>query len=168
MTQHQTSIAILLCILIGSNLASPSHLHAVSAGAGANEYFTSNPDRRLLIQVQVWGSVQLAGIHHVPDNTVLTSLLGFVGGPKGDLENGKIVVRRATDSREFKTHEFSGDELLTSTEPSQFQLQNGDVIYVEANEENNRFMQRLNIVSTISALATSLIVTFFLVEERRK
>src|SRR5580704_1805588 len=56
------------------------------------EFYSSNHENRMLIRVQFWGDIGLAGIHYIPDNTTVLDLVGYAGGPGGVLEKSTITV----------------------------------------------------------------------------
>ncbi len=158
-------LQVLCCLL---TLLHGPLLRGQDPGAkGSSEYFSVNREGRLLIDVQVWGDVALPGIHHVPDNTSIVELLGFVGGAKGDLEDAKFRIRqKLADGQGFRTVELRGEELLDSQKAAQTILKSGDIVYIEAKSDSDKFMSRMNVITAVASLITSVIVTLFLVREK--
>lgn len=135
---------------------------------GSSEYFSANRTGRLLIDVQVWGDIALPGIHHIPDTTSIVELLGFVGGAKGDLKDAKLRIRqKSKEGKGYQTIEFAGEELLDNKKAAETLLQSGDIIYVEAKSSEDKFMNRVNIITAVASLITSIVVTIFLIQDKR-
>jgi len=117
-------LSVVLSLLVGFS----APLYAVSdvQVKGANEYFASNPEGRIMIKVQVWGDIPLTGVHHVPDKTTLIDLLGIAGGPNGDIEDAEFTVRRKVVGKtSLKTIKYSGEEMISSLKPDAMLLKNG-------------------------------------------
>lgn len=171
------SRAYLTWLLIGalavpwqtSKAATPGEDQAMAA---AREYYSSNPNRRLLVKVQVWGDVPLSGVHHVPDTTTLIELVGYAGGPGGELAKIRLTLRHAADAGRAQVEDdavkdLPGDELLTNAALARRTVKEGDVLYVRSDRSDETFMQHLSIVSTIVSIVASAVVVFVVLHDRQ-
>ena len=78
-------------VSIGSDLG--------SVGAG-NEFVSGNYPGAILMPINLWGSVGKPGIHHVPTQTDLITLLSLAGGPGPDAQLDKITIKRRAGKEE--------------------------------------------------------------------
>ncbi|MBI4405892.1 MAG: hypothetical protein HY537_17165 [Deltaproteobacteria bacterium] len=136
-------------------------------GSNVREYFTSNPDGRFLVRVQLWGDIPLSGTHYVPDNTSLLDLIGYAGGTSGNFSNSKIFVRRIQGEKNqlFDTPsvtEIQGRNLLELGQMEKFRLKNGDIVVVETDKPSTTFMGTLTTVMTVTGAVTSFITLYLL------
>jgi hypothetical protein len=164
--------APLSALLAAALVAPPARAAGLDPpGAAARDYYSDNRRGRLLIPVQVWGDVQLAGTHHVPDDTMLIDLIGLAGGPQGALKKTTIVVKRLVHtSKELSPQvtQFTGDSLLHDVSANRFALMSDDMVYVEVDKSEDKLYRNLTVASIITGLVSSLLVTYFLVKDRSK
>ena len=80
-----------------STLTPPSSSTGMLSGA---EYVSGNYPGAILIPVNLWGSVQKSGIHHIPSQTDLLTLISLAGGPTPDAEMNKVIIKRNSGKKE--------------------------------------------------------------------
>jgi hypothetical protein len=64
------------------------------SGASGSEYVSGNYPGAILMPVNLWGAIGRPGIHHVPTQTDLVTLLSLAGGPNTDAELDKVLIKR--------------------------------------------------------------------------
>src|SRR4051794_33092115 len=69
---------------------------------GQSEFFNTNLDQRLTIQIQVVGGVLAPGVYHIPDTSTLIDALSLAGGTNPNSDMSKVHVRR-TEGGQFKS-----------------------------------------------------------------
>lgn len=99
-----------------------------TAGAGA-EYVSGNYPGAILMPVNLWGSVSKPGIHHIPTQTDLLTLLSLAGGPLPDARMDTISIKRRTGKQE-QIIEVDADDLLTRAGIPSPILEPNDIIVV--------------------------------------
>jgi hypothetical protein len=109
MPRHSVSLRAVALLTVaqlvfGSTLASAaggSGLVQEGAGAqGGSEYVSGNYPGAILMPVNLWGAIGRPGIHHVPTQTDLVTLLSLAGGPSTDAELDHIIIKRRSGSEE--------------------------------------------------------------------
>ena len=177
----------MMAVIMTALFISPaSTLHAIDAGipsTTAREYYPTNTDGRFLIKVQLWGDAPLSGIHHVPDNSTLLDLLGFAGGPSGRLSNAKVFLKRrkysllegktesdagAHQPVQWQTLELDGTELLEKASVKNYALASGDIVYLEVEKERDTFVRDVTIVAAITGILSTILVSYFLIQDKKK
>lgn len=95
------ALALLLCFLIAApatlaadltdGLVSP--VDVLGKGHGS-EYVSGDHSHPVLMQINLWGGVTKPGIHYVPVDTDLITLLSYAGGPVEGAKLDKVVIKR--------------------------------------------------------------------------
>jgi hypothetical protein len=111
---------------IGAGLSLSNDLK--SAGAGA-EYVSGNYPGAVLMPINLWGSVGRPGIHYVPAQTDLVTLLSYAGGPAPDADLGEVTIKRRTGAQD-EVLEIDAEKLLKRPETRSPVLQPNDVVVV--------------------------------------
>lgn len=159
-----------ICHVVIFSLLFASVSRAAEVGKGAMEYFTANPEGRLLAKVQVWGDVAIPGMHYVPDDTSLLTLIGIVGGPRGALSDARVKLHRESQKNNEKVVDilaFTGEEVLSSAAIGSMKVQSGDVLYVEATPASEGTMRTLTLVSALTGAIASVVLTFVLLRQQK-
>lgn len=121
-----------------------------------NEYISGNYAGAVLMPVRIWGAVPKAGIHHVPTQTDLLTLLTYAGGPSPTAELKELLLRRsngeATQVMEINLKKFMADP---SRKP--LALEPNDIIYIPSREDDisNNTMKTLTFISVSLAAILS-------------
>jgi hypothetical protein len=109
----------------GSNLGIQQELNA----APGTEYVSGNFPGAVLMPINLWGSVGKPGIHHVPTQTDLVTLLTLAGGPLQDAEMDRITIKRRSGGEE-QVFKIDAEELLTKPGVRSPALAPNDIVIV--------------------------------------
>ena len=98
----------LVWFLIPSLLAQPVYSQSEKSNfklmkeidLSGNEFVTGNFPGAVLMPVNLWGAIGRPGIHHIPVNMDLITLITLAGGPSGDVELDSISIKRRSDGKE--------------------------------------------------------------------
>ena len=164
-------ISLLTCFLIiGHSL--PAHainLDESFSGrsSGQAEYFNSNRERRMMIQVNILSGVARPGLHQVPDNTNIVDALALAGGLSAEADFEKVFVKRkvAGDKPRYQTLEYDLTELVQDDRSAYPMLQNNDTVLIEPRSKTD---QRLLTFLTILASTVGIVSGVVLVNKALK
>lgn len=135
--------------------------------SGQAEYFNSNRDKRMQIQLTILSGVARPGVHQVPDNTNLLDALALAGGVTEDSDYGKVYVRRrvAGNKSKYETIRFDLTDIVQSEEGAYPTLQNMDTILIEPRPKTD---QKLLTVLAIVASTVGIISGVVLIKNSNK
>lgn len=130
-------IALILCVQLsplpafaagsfknGFNL--PTDITAAGVGS---EFISGNYPGAVLMPINLWGSVAKPGIHHVPTQTDLVTLLSLAGGPGPDAELGRITIKRRAGAGETVIR-VDAEDILTEPGRKSPVLEPNDIIII--------------------------------------
>ncbi len=146
---------------VGYSIGNPEDV-----AGNVREYYSSNWQNRFRIRIQLWGDVPLSGTHYVEDKATLLELLGYAGGTTGVLSKTDISVVRLTQNSAEKinirpdTIRIRGTDLM-SGKFRDFQLAQGDMIYVDSTPKTDTFLRVLTVTSSILGIVASSIALYF-------
>src|SRR4051812_16725778 len=83
-----------------SGLAVSKELGSGRMGSGS-EFVSGDYPGAVLMRVNLWGAVGKPGIHFVPAQTDLVTLLSFAGGPSEAAKMSGLYIKRWTSGKEF-------------------------------------------------------------------
>jgi len=98
------------------------------AGLG-NEFISGNYPGAILMNVNLWGAIGKPGIHHVPTQTDLVTLLSLAGGPLVDAQLDHIVIKRRSASGD-QVIKVDGDDLLMNASTKSPILEPNDIVII--------------------------------------
>jgi len=58
----------------------------------SSEYYSTNSNVKVVIPIQVWGSVNLPGIHYVKPNAKISEVISAAGGPTSNADIDEIQL----------------------------------------------------------------------------
>lgn len=131
---------------------------------GQAEYFNSNKDRRMTIQVNILSGVNRPGVHQFPDTTNLIDALSLAGGLTADADFEKVYLKRKVpgSKTKFETLKYDVTDLVSSDRDNYPLLQNYDTILVDARPKTD---QKLLTVLTIVASTVGIISGVMLIRK---
>jgi hypothetical protein len=111
-----------------TGLAISKDLANVKAGLGS-EFISGDYPGAVLMRVNLWGSVGKPGIHFIPTQTDLITLLSYAGGPTDNAKLGGVYIKRWSRGRE-QVLDVDAEDLLQGTGSKSPMLQANDIIVV--------------------------------------
>lgn len=158
------------CLIFAHNLpAGAIDLDESFSGrsAGQAEYFNSNRERRMMIQVNILSGVARPGLHQVPDNTNIVDALALAGGLSADADFEKVFVKRKVSGEKarYQTLEYDLTELVQDDKSAYPLLQNHDTVLIEQRSKTD---QRLLTFLTILASTVGIVSGVVLVNKTLK
>ena len=124
---------------------------------GQSEFFNTNLDQRLTIQIQVVGGVLSPGIYHIPDTSNLLDALSLAGGLNPNSDMGKVHLRR-TEGAQAKSIDYDLTEVLRDTSKPLPALANHDIIMIEP--QNQTVSYNLALIATIIGIVSSSLLAY--------
>jgi len=137
---------------------STSTEHALDARG--NEYTSGLGSGAVLMRVDLWGSVQKTGVHHIPPRTSLITLLSYAGGPLTTAETDNITIRRTVDGKPVNIKVNLDTILSTAGAPSPV-LEPNDVVVVPALKpivSNNTIILATLVASVLSIALAAIVI----------
>ncbi|MBI3557052.1 MAG: SLBB domain-containing protein [Deltaproteobacteria bacterium] len=124
---------------------------------GQSEYFNTNLDQRLTIQVQVVGGVSAPGIYHIPDTANLLDALSLAGGTNPNSDLAKVHLRR-NEGGQYKTVVYDLAQVLHDTSKPLPALANHDIIMIEP--QSQAVSNNLALIATIVGIISSGLLAY--------
>ncbi len=129
-----------------------------SGNRSQSEYFHSNPEKRILINVNILSGTQAPGVYHFPDNTNLVEALALAGGLLPNAEVSSVKIRRQTPEG-FKLLEVDLEDLQADKEEKAPVLSNHDSVFINvAPPATQTLLQSLTIVSLAVGIVSTLLI----------
>lgn len=113
---------------MGTGLTPSRDFVSGKTGVG-NEYVSGEYPGAVLMRVNLWGAVGKPGIHFVPAQTDLISLLSYAGGPSESARLSGIYIKRWVAGKESLI-QVDAEDILKGTEAKAPILQANDIIVV--------------------------------------
>jgi hypothetical protein len=110
---------------------------------GGAEYFSANPNYKVLIPINIWGEVNSPGVHYLPVGASLSLGISLAGGPKQDASLPDVTLTRNQESRRIDLFEVGPRTLL----------QQNDTITVKTSIRRDLPIV-LSVISTVLSLVT--------------
>jgi hypothetical protein len=125
-----TSIISLPCLAedLRNGLALSKDLN-LGLGAKGSEFVSGDYPGALLMKVNLWGAVNKSGIHYIPTQTDLVTLLSYAGGPTDRADLDSVSIKRYVDGKETIV-KVDADKLLTNAGGVNPQLEANDIVVV--------------------------------------
>ncbi len=129
----------------------------VNPGRPAEYIYQSYGDQEL-ISIRVLGSIENAGLYHIPKGMQLTTLLSLAGGTKRDADLEKVFISNE-GKQGAKTTKFNMSEALEEGHTQMYQLQSNDVVFIKDREPiiSNDTWKAISILSVILTSALTVI-----------
>jgi hypothetical protein len=162
----KTYITILSLIL---SLRS-THAQISLAPTYSDETFSNSPPNRPsefiyqthkgeeLVSIRLLGSVQRAGLYHVPKNMNVTTLLSLAGGTSRDADLRKITISNE-QRQDMKAFRLDLEKSFETGQGELYQLQPNDLVYVAEKRPivSNDTWKAISILSIILTSALTAI-----------
>ncbi|MCM2323956.1 MAG: SLBB domain-containing protein [Oligoflexia bacterium] len=122
-----------------------------ASGSTGSEFVSGNYPGAILMPVNLWGAVIKPGIHHVPTQTDLVTLLSLAGGPTGEARLDRISIKRRSGSQE-QILRVDAEDILDEPGVRSPVLEANDIIIVPRDQPT----VSNNTMSTVSFLGSIL------------
>ena len=120
----------------------------------SERYFT-NGSGIILMNVNIWGHVNLPGRHAVFDGIDLATLLSVVGGPKGGAKLDKVkLFREVPDENGQQVYSIDLEKFLKTGDRSEFIKVLPNDTYIIPQSTSSIIMSNVGSVNTFLALLT--------------
>jgi len=116
--------------------------------------------RTTLMPVKIWGSVAKPGIHYVPVDTKLTTLLSLAGGPDRFVELDDDLIIKREEKGKRKVLELSMEDLIDDPETGDIRLAANDMIYVPFADQaiSDTALRTFSIIASIVGITLSAVL----------
>ena len=122
------------------------------------EYIYQSYGEQELISIRVLGSIEKAGLYHIPKDMQLTTLISLAGGTTSSADLESVFI--SNESPEGgKATRFNMSNALETGHQQMYQLQSNDVVYIKEKEpwiSNNAF-KALTVISVILTSALTVL-----------
>lgn len=165
----QVNTLVLLNIFFAHILLAPINVHAqdyfkaseekTRLALRGNEFLSGQDYGTTLMRVHLLGAVGKPGAHMIPNDSSLTGLLSYAGGPGPKAEIGSITIKRTTKNG-YEIIEYDLEKFLNVKEMRDFKLRPNDIIHVPHKKEflSDNSLKALTVVSTVLGIVVSAIV----------
>ena len=119
----------------------------------SSERFFNGPDGTILMNINVWGHVNVPGRHMVFDGIDLATLLSVVGGPKGgaNLKNVRLF-RETEDDKGELIYTINLEKFLKTGDRSEFVKVMPNDTYIIPQTTGSYIMAQVGTLNTILAI----------------
>ena len=116
----------------------------------SSERFFNGPDGTILMNINVWGHVNVPGRHMVFDGIDLATLLSVVGGPKGgaNLKNVRLF-RETEDDKGELVYTINLEKFLKTGDRSEFVKVMPNDTYIIPQTTSSYIMSQVGTINTI-------------------
>ena len=155
-----TVLSTYLLLLTFTSQCYASSLGLESLGSlkrGQSEYFNTNLDQRLSIEIQVVGGVGSPGIYHIPDTSTIVDALSLAGGTSPNSDLGKVHLRR-TEGGKYKTVVYDLAQVMHDDSKPLPGLMNHDIIMIEP--QSAAVGNNLALIATILGIISSGLLAY--------
>lgn len=138
------------------SLSTPDELKAAVPGS---EFITGNKPGAVLMRVNLWGAVGKPGVHHVPTQTDLVTLLSVAGGPTGNAQMEELLIKRwSGEKQEVITLNLA--QLLKDPHERGPAVQANDIIYLPEKQPiiSNNVLLVVGLITGIVGLALTTVL----------
>ncbi len=139
---------------LNDSIRLPEHTNLLPSGS---VYVYGDPNMDKLISVKVFGGVGKAGIHFVPPDTDLLTLISLAGGTIDSAEIDSIQIRRTTTGKPTFLA-VNLEDVMSKTDTEPVKLAEGDtvVIPVTASVISDNTLKVVSFVSSLAAIFTTI------------
>ncbi len=130
-----------------SALVSPA---GIPLRSGA-EFYSTNPNQKVLVPVNIWGEVKEPGVHYVPVGASLMQVISLAGGPTGAASLPKVQLFHSDGKQEM---------VNIYSEGLKKPLAAGDTVNIDIESWKVNLPLIFGGVSTLVGVATLLVVLF--------
>lgn len=127
------------------------------------EYISGNTPGTVLMKVNLWGAVNRPGIHHVPVNTDLMSLMSYAGGPTSKAILDEVTIKRDLGKKR-KLIRIDVEELVGGVSHHHVELAPNDIVVIPASEP--LISQDTVTMITLISVVASTVLAFVLIDQR--
>lgn len=122
------------------------------------EYIYQSYGEQELISIRVLGSIENAGLYHIPKGMKLTTLLSLAGGTSKNADLERVFISNETET-DAKTTKFNMSEALEEGHTQMYSLQANDVVFIKEKEPliSNDTWKAISIISVILTSALTVI-----------
>ncbi len=122
------------------------------------EYIYQSYGEQELISIRVLGSIENAGLYHIPKGMKLTTLLSLAGGTSRDADLESVFISNETESS-AQTTKFNMSEALEKGHTQMYSLQANDVVFIKEKQPfiSNDTWKAISILSVILTSALTVI-----------
>ena len=122
------------------------------------EYIYQSYKAQELISIRLLGSVQKAGLYHVPKGMQLTTLLSLAGGIARDADLEKVTISNGQNNG-LKPLRINLEQAFDRGESEVYQLQSNDLVYIKEKRPfiSNDTWKAISIVSIFLTSAVTAI-----------
>jgi NADH:ubiquinone oxidoreductase subunit F (NADH-binding) len=117
------------------------------------EYFSANPEAKVLIGVKVWGEVKQPGIYYVPLGSSLSDTIGAAGGPLPTASTPDFKLMRSGESRSVDLFD----------DAARMPVQKGDVLMVDTSIKRD-----LPLIFSGLTVLVSMLTLYFVTSNKKK
>lgn len=123
-----------------------------------SEYIYQSYKAQELISIRLLGSVQKAGLYHVPKGMQLTTLLSLAGGTARDADLKKVTISN-NGSDGLKPLRINLERAFDRGEAEVYQLKTNDLVYVNEKQSfiSNDAWKAISILSIVLTSALTAI-----------
>ncbi|MCB0378623.1 MAG: hypothetical protein KDD33_09040 [Bdellovibrionales bacterium] len=150
--------------LAAQNRYSLAVSEASGKAAGA-EYVSGNQPGTVLMKVNLWGAIQRPGIHHIPANTDLMTLISYAGGPQPQAKLSDVIIKRDT-GKVRKRIDVDVQELISGVSHHQVALQPDDIVVIPS--EKPLISTDTMAVVGLTSIIVSIVLAGVLIDRRTK
>lgn len=100
----------------------------MARGSGS-EYMSGDYPGAVLMRVNLWGAVGKSGIHFIPTQTDLITLLSYAGGPTPNAVLDGVLIKRWARGKQYVIH-VDAEELIGKAGKESPILQANDIVVV--------------------------------------
>lgn len=93
------------------------------------EYIYQSYGEQELISIRVLGSINKAGLYHIPKGMQLTTLLSLAGGTTSEADLKSIFISNES-SEQNKAQRYNMEHALEKGHAPMYQLQSNDVVFI--------------------------------------
>lgn len=142
-------------------LALPSEVQKLGKSSGSI-YYNPSVKGKVLIPVNIWGSVTKSGLHFVPIDTNLVQGLSMAGGPSNSANLSKVKLSRNVEGKinEFEYNLTKGGDEKAFLE----KLQPGDTVFVE----KDQFFENRSYYTSLAGVIATVLSSILLYREVKK
>ena len=130
-------------------------------GGVGSEFVSGDYPGAVLMKVNLWGSVGKPGIHYVPTQTDLITLLSYAGGPTENARLNATYIKRWSRGKEIVLN-IDTQELLESTGTKSPILQANDVVVIPTKKpiiSNDMGLLVSFVAGVLSIIAAGIVVS---------
>ncbi len=131
-------------------------------GSSGSEYVSGDYPGAVLMKINLWGAVGKSGIHFVPTQTDLITLLSYAGGPTELAQLHDAFIKRWTDGKE-KLILVNIEDLIKNTGKESPILEANDVVVIPVKKPIIS-SDTSTLISLVSSVLSIVAVSYLLIQ----